>query len=163
MNDNQQLLNLAFVGFEELYFYYSFQIIPSLKTSKNVLTSVDVKLISIVHLYREGQEIKGCSGLQIYSNQQMSSVELSSCCSYLVFRQQFAVKRVKCSAITHFENNLNSSPGLLGQRFNNLQFSCTFDLIGSIWQISSKFGQQQLVMMNYACDFSQSETEKYFE
>ena len=30
-------------------------------------TSVDVKFISIVHLYREALEIKGCSGLQIYS------------------------------------------------------------------------------------------------
>ena len=26
--------------------------------------SIDVKFISIVHLYREVQEIKGCSGLQ---------------------------------------------------------------------------------------------------
>ena len=27
----------------------------------------------------------------------------------------------------------------------------------------SKFGEQQLVMVNYACDFNQSETGKYFE
>ena len=111
---------------------------------------------------------KGCSGLQIFSKQQMSFFELFSCCSYYVFRQQFDVKRVKCSATTyfaiiHFENNSNSSPGLLGQRFNNLHFHRTFDVIGSIWQKFSKFSQQQLVMMNYACDFSQSETEKYFE
>ena len=45
-------------------------------------------------------------------------------------------------AITHFENNSNSSPGLLGYRFKNLQLCCTFDVIGSIWQNSSKFGQQ---------------------
>ena len=45
----------------------------------------------------------------------VSSVELSSCCSCYVFRQKFAIKRVKCSAITHthFENNWNSSLGLL--------------------------------------------------
>ena len=67
------------------------------------------------------------------------------------------------SAITHLENNSNSFPGLLGYRFNNLQLCCTFDVIGSIWQNSSKFGRQEMVMMNYACDFNQSETEKYFE
>ena len=32
------------------------------------------KFISIMHLYREVKEIKGCSGLQIYFKQQMSSV-----------------------------------------------------------------------------------------
>ena len=32
-----------------------------------------------------------------------------------------------------------------------------FDVIGSI------FGQHQLVVVNYACGFNQSETEKYFE
>jgi len=30
-------------------------------------------------------------------------------------------------------------------------------------KILSKFGQQQLLMMNYACGFNQSETGKYFE
>ena len=30
-------------------------------------------------------------------------------------------------------------------------------------KILSKFGEQQLVMVNYACDFNQSETGKYFE
>ena len=30
-------------------------------------------------------------------------------------------------------------------------------------KILSKFGQQQLVMVNYACGFNQSETGKYFE
>ena len=34
-------------------FYYSFKIIPSLNTSWKMLTSVDVKFISIVHVYRE--------------------------------------------------------------------------------------------------------------
>ena len=45
----------------------SFKIIPSLKTSLNMLTSVDVKFIWIVHFYREVKEIKGFSGLQICS------------------------------------------------------------------------------------------------
>ena len=56
------------------------------------------KFISIMHLYREVQENKVCSGLQIYSIQQMLSVKLSSCCSCGVFRQYFVVRRVKCSA-----------------------------------------------------------------
>ena len=52
-----------------------------------------------------------------------------------------------------------------------------FDVIGSIiigtlhfWRhwfnmanILSKFGEEQLVMVNYACGFNQSETGKYFE
>jgi len=43
------------------------------------------------------------------------------------------------------------------------QFYCTIDVIVHISQNSSKFGGQKLVMMNFACDFSQSDTEKYFE
>ena len=33
-------------------------------------------------------------------------------------------------------------------------FGCTFDVIRPIWPNSSKFGEQQLVMMNYACDLT---------
>ena len=54
---------------------------------------------------------------------------------------------------------------------------CTFDVIGSIifgglhfWRhwlnmakILTKYGEQRLVMVNYACGFNQSETRKYFE
>ena len=43
------------------------------------------------------------------------------------------------------------------------QFCCTTDVIFNISQNSSKFGRQQLVVMNYAWDFSQSEAEKYSE
>ena len=58
-----------------------------------------------------------------------------------------------------------------------LHFWHHFDVIGSIilgtlhfWRhwfnmakIRSEFGEQQLVMVNYACGFNQSETGKYFE
>ena len=85
----------------------------------------------------------------------MLSVELLSRCSCDVFRQYFAVKRVKCPQFF----SVNSS--------NNLQPGCTFDVIltSSVQydKILSKFGQQQLVMVNYACGFNQSETGKYFE
>ena len=43
------------------------------------------------------------------------------------------------------------------------QFCCTTDVIFNISQNSCKFGRQQLVVMNYALDFSQSEAEKYSE
>ena len=88
-----------------------------------------------------------------------------------VFRQYFDVKRVKCSATvppfcSNYQNNPTSSPGFLGQRINNLEPGCTTDVIftSSVHdKIISKIGQQQLVMVNYACGFNQSETEKYFE
>ena len=58
-----------------------------------------------------------------------------------------------------------------------LYFWRHFDVIGSMtldtlhfwhhWfnmaKLLSKFGEQQLVMVNYACGFNQSETGKYFE
>ena len=76
--------------------------------------------------------------------------------------------------------NTTLSRGLLGQRFINLQGPA---LLTSFWRhrfnnfqraalwrhwfnmakILSKFGEQQLVMVNYACGFNQSETGKYFE
>ena len=60
---------------------------------------------------------------------------------------------------------------------NGLHFWRHFDVLGSIifgglyfWRdwfnmakILSKFGEQQLVMVNYACGFNESETGKYFE
>ena len=60
---------------------------------------------------------------------------------------------------------------------SRLHFWRHFDVISSIifgglhfwhhWfnmaKILSKFGEQQLVMVNYACGFNQSETGKYFE
>ena len=44
-----------------------------------------------------------------------------------------------------------------------VQYDKTYDVIASIYRIS-KFGQQQLVMVNlYEYGFNQSETDKYFE
>ena len=66
---------------------------------------------------------------------------------------------------SNYQNNSTSSPSFLGQRFNNLQEGCTFEVIltSSVQydKIISKFGKQQLV--NYAYGFNQSETGKYFE
>ena len=93
-------------------------------------------------------------------------------CSCDVFRQYFAVNRVKFSTTvspfcSYYQNNSTSFPGFHGQPFNNLQQGCTFDVIltSSVQydKILSKFGQQQLVMVNYACGFKQSETGKYFD
>ena len=56
------------------------------------------------------------------------------------------------------KKNTTSSPDFLGQRFNNLQRAA---LLGSFWfnitKFFSKFGQKQLVMVNYGCDFNQPE------
>ena len=64
--------------------------------AKKMLTSIDLTMLSspsIVH-------VQGCSALQIFSKQQMSPFELSSCCSCHVFSYYFAqfllLKRVKC-------------------------------------------------------------------
>ena len=43
------------------------------------------------------------------------------------------------------------------------QLCCRIDVIFHISLNSSKFGQQKLVIMKYPWDFSQSETEEYFE
>ena len=43
------------------------------------------------------------------------------------------------------------------------QLCCTTDVISHMLRNFSKFGRQYLVMLNCAWDFSQSETEKYFE
>ena len=128
---------------------------------KNKLNSAYLRRC-LVHVYREGQKIKGCSGLQIYSKQQMSSFELSSCYTCYVFRQQFAVKRVKCSSFFFYSLRQSLTTKIIQTRpqFFSVngsiicQFCCTIDVISSISQNSSKFGRQQLVIMNYN-DFSQ--------
>ena len=67
----------------------------------------------------------------------------------------------KSSTILYHSNNSTSSQGSRSTVLISIiwQFCCTIDVISSKSQNSSKFGQQQLVMMNYVCDFSQSETE----
>ena len=62
--------------------------------------------------------VQGCSAPQIFSKQQMSPFELSSCCSCHVFSYYFGqillLKRVKCPPFCfHNQNNSTSSPGLL--------------------------------------------------
>ena len=116
-------------------------------------------LISVMHLYRGN--FRKLRSAQVYKYALQIAdvvVELSSCCSCEVFRQCIAVKRVKCSATVppfcfNYQNNSTSSPGFPGQRFNNLQPGCTFDTILTLSvqydEILSKFGQQQLVMVNY--------------
>ena len=132
-----------------------------------MLTSVDVKFTSIVHLFREIQQIKVCSGLQIYSKQQMLSVELTSRCSCYVFRQYFAVKRVQCppdsSAILFKQpKQLNLVP-----RFprSMVQYDASIGQIIALMMSFHWFNMtvQPLVMVNYACGFTQSEKGKYFE
>ena len=99
----------------------------------------------------------------------MSSVDLSSCCSCHAFSNQFAhlflVKRVKCSAIFLLTTKTTQPrPKVFSVNCSIIeQFAARQTSFFHISQNSSKFGRQQVVMMNYAWDFSQSETEKYFE
>ena len=70
-------------------------------------------------------------------------------------------------SVCHFsfynENNLISSPGRLGWRWINLKKAAFLTSFPRQTQNSSKFAHQQLVMVKYACAFSQSELGKYFE
>ena len=107
---------------------------------------------SIVHVWV-------CPAPQIISKQQMSPFELSSCCSCHVFSYFFrlflTLEMSEMSAIFQVHNQNNSCL--------NLHERCIFEIISSLNTNSSKFGHQKLVMVNYACDFSQSESGKYFE
>ena len=47
--------------------------------------------------------------------------------------------------------------------FNNFRWLHFWHHWFNMAKILSKFGEQQLVMVNYVCGFNQSETEKYFE
>ena len=104
------------------------------KNKLKMLTSVDVKFTSIVHLFREIQQIKVCSGLQIYSKQQMLSVELTSRCSCYVFRQHFAVKEYSVSRrFRHFHVQTNKTTQPRPQVSSvNGSISQIIDVMGSI-------------------------------
>ena len=78
----------------------------------------------------------------------MLSVELTSRFSCYVFRQYFAVKRVQSPPWLRFRHFVQTT--------KTSQPRPRVSLVnGSIWQ--------QLVMVNYACASSQSESGKYFE
>ena len=58
----------------------------------------------------------------------------------------------------------SSSPIVSGlQQINNLQRAALLMSLVQYGKVVSKFGEQQLVMVNYACGFNQSEMGKYFE
>ena len=117
--------------------YYSFKIIPSLKTRQNMLnTFVDVKFTSVMAV----QKIKSCSGLQTYSSQQILSIELQETISR---RQTSKMFRHFCF---HSQNNSTLSPGLLSSRCLNLQEHCTFDVI---YSLNEKFFQIQSSVAGY--------------
>ena len=63
----------------------------------------------------------------------------------------------------HNQKNSTSSPGL---RRINLQLCCSFDVVSWLTGLLKFFqiwSTVKPVMVNYACAFSQSKTEKYFE
>ena len=69
-----------------------------------------------------------------------------------------------CFFFSLTKNNIISSPGFLGQRFNNLKQAAQLTSLIQYGEGSFQiFCEQQPVMVNYACGFNQSETGKYFE
>ena len=71
--------------------------------------------------------------------------------------QVFAVNgSIICSGL-HFWRHFDVNGSII---FGGLHFWRHWFNMG---KILSKFGEQQLVMVNYACGFNQSETGKYFE
>ena len=60
-------------------------------------------------------------------------------------------------------NTFKLVPGFLGQRPNNLQRAALLKSLVQYEKALSKFGEQQLVTVNYACVFNQSQMGKYFE
>ena len=61
------------------------------------------------------------------------------------------------------KNKTILSPDFLGQRFNNLQRTALLTSLIKYVRILSEFGQEQLVIVNYACGFNQLKTGKYFK
>ena len=74
------------------------------------------------------------------------------------FRLQFFSDNgsIICSGL-HFWRHFDVNGSII---FGGLHFWCHWI---NMAKILSKFGEQQLVMVNYACGFNQSETGKYFE
>ena len=71
---------------------------------------------------------------------QVFSVNGSIICSWLHFRRHFdGIGSIICSGLQFWRHWTNMA------------------------KVLSKFGEQQLVIMSYACGFNQSETGKYFE
>ena len=107
------------------------------------------------------EHVQGCSAPQIFSKQQMSPFELSSCCSFHVFSYYFTQfllsKRVKCLPYLFPQpKQLNLIPRSSRLTLPQPVEGCIFDVISSLnTKFFSKFGHQQLVI--------QSEQGKYLE
>ena len=88
-------------------------------------------------------------------------------CLLAVYSQQFAyfflARDMFLYSLLKQRNLVPRSSRLIVHFSGNYAACRTNDVIFHISQNSSKFGRQLLVMMNYAWDISQSETEKYFE
>ena len=82
-------------------------------------------------------------------------------CLLAMFRQQLAVKRVKCSAECYaiFVFTTKTTPLRLQLFSVNRALTCKcaalLTSLVDLLQNFSKFAQQQLLMLNYACAFSQ--------
>ena len=114
-----------------------------------MLTSVDVKFISIAHL----------KCLFLSANILQIAYVLRRFVFLLLLPYfQKIYRRETSKMFRHFVLTTKATQ-LRPQVFSVngsiiCNFGCTFDVIRPIWHNSSKFGEQQLVMMNYACDLT---------
>ena len=95
-----------------------------------------------------------------------TKAEFNNC--FIIHSNYFLLLKDGSFAITLFvfpptKYNTTLPPGFRGQRFNKLQRAALLTSLAQHDKVLSKFGEQQLVMMDYACDFNQSKTGKYFE
>ena len=88
---------------------------------------------------------------------QIFSVKGSIICSGLHFWRHFdVISSIICSGL-HFWHHFDVNGWII---CSGLHFCCHWF---NMAKILCKFGEQQLVMVNYVCGFNQSETGKYFE
>ena len=114
---------------------------------------------SIVHVYRQVQEIKGCSVLQMFSK--LSRCHPSSCLLVVLLCIQPIVRLflpcVTSEMFHHFCNTTKTTqphPQVFSVNGSIIwQFCCMVDIISSHITKFFQICQQQLVMMNHAWHF----------
>ena len=82
---------------------------------------------------------------------------------YILLKEKMSFILLKFCTLQQYRSKIISCPGFLGQWFNNLQWTALLTSLPEYDKILCKFGQQQLVTVNYASGYNQSEMGKYFE
>ena len=111
--------------------------------------------------------VQGCSAPQMFSKQQTSPFELSPCCSCHVFSYSFAQFLLETREMSPFIVLKTKTTQSRLQVFSvNGALTCNKAARHRFIKrkiLPNLVISSQLVMVNYACAFSQSELGKYFE